>query len=120
MKHCPICQNADLHITQLSCGDCGIEMGGHFHTPPLARLSREETELATLLILHGGNLKTLAEALGITYPTLRKRLDNVITSLKGQQKLDENLIATTMDKIEHKTIPAGEGIRLIKEINNEL
>jgi len=120
MKICPICNNSDLHIKTLCCNSCNVEVGGNLHTSPLARLGKEETELATFLILHGGNLKTLAEELKITYPTLRKRLDNIIEILKGVCDEDESRIDNILNQMEKGEIKGEEGLRIIKEIRYEI
>ena len=59
-RNCPVCNNHDLGITQLSCSNCGLSLIGKFATSPLARLAGEETKLAVLMKLCGVNLKQLA------------------------------------------------------------
>lgn len=58
---------------------------------PLAALPREDLDLITELVLHSGSLKDLAAAYGVSYPTIRSRLDRVIERLaaaKNGQKPD--------------------------------
>ncbi len=50
---------------------------------PLLRLPREDLDLITELVLRSGSLKDLATAYGVSYPTIRNRLDRVIDRLKG-------------------------------------
>ena len=49
---------------------------------PLARLAREDLDLITELVLRSGSLKDLAVAYGVSYPTIRARLDRVIERLQ--------------------------------------
>ncbi len=49
---------------------------------PLAQLSREDLDLIMELVLQSGSLKDLATAYGVSYPTIRLRLDRVISRLK--------------------------------------
>ncbi len=49
---------------------------------PLGGLSREDLDLITQLVLRSGSLKDLAEAYGVSYPTIRGRLDRVIERLR--------------------------------------
>jgi hypothetical protein len=49
---------------------------------PLASLPREDLALITELVLQSGSLKDLAAAYGVSYPTIRARLDKVIERLK--------------------------------------
>jgi hypothetical protein len=49
---------------------------------PLAALPREDLDLVTELVLQSGSLKDLAAAYGVSYPTIRLRVDRVIERLK--------------------------------------
>jgi hypothetical protein len=53
---------------------------------PLASLTPEDWDLITELVLRSGSLKDLAEAYGVSYPTIRLRLDRVIERLKAAMK----------------------------------
>jgi len=119
MTECLIC-NHPLTIESLSCEKCKMSYNGTFHFPRLARLSKEEQKLAELLVLHGGNLKTMAETLEVSYPTLKKKLNKLSTSLKNKQQEDEHYIEDILHAIESKEMSAEEGIKLIREINGEL
>ncbi len=50
---------------------------------PLGRLPREDLDLIVELVLRSGSLKDLATAYGVSYPTIRLRLDRVIERLRG-------------------------------------
>ncbi len=73
MTQCPLC-NKTLSVVALKCNDCSIEYHGKFYTSALTMLQKEEQHLVEMLIVHGGNLKEIAEAMHISYPTLKKRL----------------------------------------------
>jgi hypothetical protein len=49
---------------------------------PLAALPREDLDLVMELVLQSGSLKDLAAAYGVSYPTIRLRVDRVIERLK--------------------------------------
>ncbi len=73
--------------------------------------------LGEALILAGGNLKELALSLGVSYPTVRKRVDDLIEELQTLRAEDERKIDDILRSIEAGTIPAAKGTRLIKELN---
>lgn len=50
---------------------------------PLASLPREDLDLIVQLVLHSGSIKDLASSYGVSYPTIRTRLDRVIDRLRG-------------------------------------
>ena len=72
---------------------------------PLHGLSRDDLDLITELVLRSGSLKDLADAYGVSYPTIRLRLDKVIERLsaivKGKQPDPLNeLLATLVERGE--------------------
>ena len=79
------------------------EIGTDRH--PLCQLSREDLDLVTELVLKSGSLKDLATAYGVSYPTIRLRVDRVIerlAALKNGQKPDplSELLATLLERGE--------------------
>ncbi len=119
MTKCVICNN-DLTVTACHCPSCNTGYNGSFSFPRLARLSQEEQQLAEVLILHGGNLKEMAEDIHISYPTLKKRLKELSEVLEKKKREDEAAIEQILKEIELGKINAEEGIRRIREINGEL
>jgi hypothetical protein len=109
-----------MTLTRMSC-ECGrLLLDGEVHVPPLARLSGEERQLAEELILCGGNLKSLAGRFGITYPTLRKRLDNMIETLESERRRDREQIDRILAQMEKGDIDPEQGLQRIEEIKGEL
>ncbi|MCB9838127.1 MAG: DUF2089 family protein [Phycisphaeraceae bacterium] len=49
----------------------------------MSRLAPADQELITQLTLHSGSLKALAKTYGVSYPTIRRRLDEVIERLRA-------------------------------------
>ena len=116
---CLICET-DLNIIKLTCEACSTQYGGTFYFPRLARLSLEEQRLSESLIEHGGNLKEMAVVLGVSYPTLKKRLNELAESLREKKQEDEKKIEQILKDIELQKMSAEEGIKLIRELNGEL
>jgi hypothetical protein len=119
MRECPICHEP-LQAVKLRCDACKTAYEGEFVLPRLARLDTESQRLAEALIEHGGNLKEMSEALDISYPTLKKRLNALSQALRKLREQDEQTIGEILEAIESGAMPAKEGIRRIKEINGEL
>ncbi len=93
---------------------------GTMRMPRLARLSREGLDLAERLILAGGNLKDVASEVGISYPTLRRRVDTLIEELESLKQDDQDAVNGILSEIESGAMRAEEGARLIKEIHGTL
>ena len=56
-------------------------MQGDYLLPALSRLGREDQEFALAFILRSGSLKEMARLYGVSYPTVRNRLDDLIARL---------------------------------------
>ncbi len=77
---CPVC-GQELHVTRLQCGSCGTGIDGHFRLGRFARLSGEHLGFLEVFIKNRGIIKDVEAELGISYPTVRARLDEVIRVL---------------------------------------
>ena len=63
---------------RLRCGGCGTAVEGAFPLPVLARLDAEEQAFVLRFLKASGSLKEVARQYGISYPTVRNRLDGLI------------------------------------------
>lgn len=79
-KLCPSC-GAGLRVTQLSCPGCETLVSGSYRLPVFSRLSNDDQEFVLSFILSSGSLKQMARLYGVSYPTVRNRLDDLISVL---------------------------------------
>jgi hypothetical protein len=98
---CPICAN-ELAVTRLHCGTCGTTLDGDFSVGRFGRLSREQLALLESFIRSRGNLRDMERELGISYPTVRNRVEALVRALG----LAEGEGATATDEIDHDTSKA--------------
>lgn len=85
---CPSCQ-AKLKVKKLVCASCDTEVEGLYSMPPLASLNNEEQTFVMQFVKSGGSLKDMASFMGLSYPTVRNLLDEIIsklTKLEQQKK----------------------------------
>lgn len=80
---CPYCQ-APMRAARRSCRACGISIDAEFPHQPLSQLPIEHQRFIELFVLAGGSLKEIATQAGVSYPTVRSRLDKVIAELRLQ------------------------------------
>lgn len=78
--HCPVCDH-ELRISKLTCTHCPTKIEGEFSTCKFCRLPAEQLIFVEAFIKCRGNIKEVEKELGISYPTVRSRLDSVIESL---------------------------------------
>jgi hypothetical protein len=77
---CPVC-SGELTITRLHCRSCGTALEGEFGVGRFGRLSREQLGLLESFLRSRGNLKEMERELGISYPTVRGRIDALVRAL---------------------------------------
>ncbi|MGH2418497.1 MAG: DUF2089 domain-containing protein [Candidatus Limnocylindria bacterium] len=77
---CPVC-SGELTIARLHCRTCGTALEGEFGVGRFGRLDREQMSLLESFLRSRGNLKEMERELGISYPTVRGRVDALIRSL---------------------------------------
>lgn len=78
--NCPAC-DASLKVGRLFCEECGTEVCGNFELPVLARLSEKEQQFVLDFVKSSGSLKDMAKNIGVSYPTVRNILDDLIEKL---------------------------------------
>jgi hypothetical protein len=77
---CPVCEG-ELAITRLHCRSCGTALEGEFGVGRYGRLSREQLSLLESFLRSRGNLKEMERELGISYPTVRGRVEALLRAL---------------------------------------
>jgi len=91
---CPVCEG-ELTISRLHCRSCGTALEGEFGVGRFGRLSKEQMSLLESFLRSRGNLKEMERELGISYPTVRGRVDALVRALgladgvEGEAELDD-------------------------------
>lgn len=77
---CPVCAG-ELTVTRLHCRSCGTALEGEFGVGRFGRLDRDQMSLLESFLRSRGNLKEMERELGISYPTVRGRVDALVRVL---------------------------------------
>jgi hypothetical protein len=77
---CPVCEH-ELEVTRLHCRECGTTLEGEFSVGRFGRLTREQLALLESFLRSRGNLRDMERELGISYPTVRGRVDALVRAL---------------------------------------
>lgn len=112
--HCRICER-ELTVERVACHRCDCALEGNFTLPLLARLTREEQKFIEIFISLSGNLKNVASTLGVSYPTVRNRLDRIIASLEALAEADQRKREELIDSVERGDIPPEVAARLLED-----
>jgi hypothetical protein len=70
-----------MEVRRLECPTCGVGVDGRFDAGPLAKLSREQLGFVEVFLRNRGKIKDVEEDLGISYPTVVSKLNDVLVSL---------------------------------------
>lgn len=82
---CPSCEG-NLTVTSLRCPECSITIDGDFAMPQLLKLGRAQIDFIEVFIKNRGIIREVERELGVSYPTVRARLDEVILALGYSSK----------------------------------
>ena len=112
---CPYCQQA-MTVSRMTCHACSIAVEGTFPTPRLANLPFEHQRFIEMFVLAGGNLKEIAEQTGVSYPTVRSRLDKIIAALREEIGRTQKRKGSILDAVSEGKLSPDAAAKLIKEI----
>src|SRR5262249_7646148 len=106
---CPV-RARELRVVRLACGGCGTSLEGRFGLGRLQRLSREQIAFVEVFIKCRGKIKDVEQELGVSYPTVIARLDQVVAAMdfpaegaSSQQGILDDLAGGKIDAKEAAT-----------------
>ena len=132
-SRCPACGSA-LTITECQCSNCRLQLRGVFEPGPFSRLSAEQLAFVGVFLRARGNLTEVERTLGVSYPTIRNKLDEVNSVLEGTAEKQppsspENLPETPenrlevrqriLQKVAEKKLTATEAIQMLDELKRK-
>ena len=77
------CNNCgrQMQVEQMVCRPCDLTMEGEFEVPSLAQLSLEDQLFVVAFVRHHGSIKKMERLFGVSYPTVKNRLNAIGESL---------------------------------------
>jgi len=103
ITQCPICQS-NLEITKLYCRSCDTIIEGHFqHATPFQQLTSEQMSFMVTFVRNEGKINRVGEELGMSYPTVRSRLHDLIRAL-GYEVGEEEEATGSLPEEERRSI----------------
>ncbi|MGI6344994.1 MAG: DUF2089 domain-containing protein [Bacillota bacterium] len=118
---CPIC-GKKLAVTELTCHYCETKISGDFESCRFCGLTPEQKAFVEVFLRSRGNIKEVERELGISYPTVRSRLDNVLEALGyhveqaprpdySQQRKE------VLEQLSRGELSAEEAVKLLKSMS---
>jgi hypothetical protein len=116
---CPVC-GGQYETTRLTCASCKSELSGTFGGCDFCKLSEEEAYFVLTFLKCRGSIKDMEKSLGISYPTVRSRLDAVIKRLGLESSLSTDEIKeerkSIFDRLDKGEITADQAAELLKNL----
>ena len=117
VSRCPACGNTEFRIERLACTNCGTAVEGKFSVSRLATLPDEQVAFVETFLKCRGNIKEVERELGISYPTVRSRLDKVIAMLglgEDERRMSRVEVLAALERNEMKPEEAVQALRDLK------
>jgi len=115
---CPVCHD-NLLVTRLLCRNCGTSLEGRFSMERLFQLTPDQLHFVEVFLRCEGKINCVQEELGLSYPTVRSRLDEVVRALgygadEGREAGDEQR-REILEQLARQEISSEEAFRILRE-----
>ncbi len=119
---CPVCGD-QMYVTRLECENCHSALEGQFHLGPFQNLSPDQLQFLEVFIRCRGQNKAIQELLNISYPTVIKKLDELIVALgyepdplaERRREILEMLSQNKISAVQAQQLLAGLNVPRIPE-----
>jgi hypothetical protein len=111
-----IAQGAPLVVERVCIPEKGIAVEGAFVLPQLSRLSLEDQVFITAFIRSHGSIKEMEQVFGVSYPTIKSRLNRIAGQLDFIETDPSPSRAEVLDRLSQGEISADEAIRVLEEM----
>jgi hypothetical protein len=120
-NNCPLCQGKVV-VTRFYCPGCQTSVEGSFipQQSPFQNLTQEQMNFLLTFVRSEGRLNRMEEILGLSYPTLKNRLNDLITALGFQPekeiriKLSDSQRQQVLDDLENGRIDSNQALRYLQ------
>lgn len=118
-SRCPVCRS-ELEVSRLHCPSCDTTIDGRFTGGPFAHLTAEHLDFIVTFVRCEGRINRMEQELGLSYPTIRNRLMEVIRALGFEPGKDEAVEISAekrnsvLEDLEAGKISADEAMRMLR------
>lgn len=119
LNACPVC-GADLLVTEYHCEACDTRVGGRFESTTFPGLTAEQLDFIRTFVRCEGKITRMEVELGLSYPTIRSRLQDIIRAMGYEPRRDEAEGAAgkrraVLDDLEAGRISVQDAMRELRE-----
>jgi len=120
LNRCPVCRS-ELTVTRLHCATCDTSVEGRFSTGSyFGNLTPEQIEFIITFVRCEGKINRVEQEIGLSYPTIRNRLHDVIRALGFEPGREETPEVTEerrrsiLDDLDAGKITSEAAMRLLR------
>ncbi len=118
---CPLC-SGELTVTKIYCRDCDTTYEGRFSSGAFSSLTQEQLNFIITFVRCEGKITRVEDEIGLSYPTIRNRLHEVIRALGFEPGGSDEVPGLTdkdrqriLEDLDAGVIGAEEAMRLLRE-----
>lgn len=117
---CPIC-GGEIAVTKFQCHDCDTSIEGRFTSGAFAQLTLEQLDFVEAFVRNEGKITRLEAEMGLSYPTIRNRLHEIIRALGYEpgetetSKLSEADRRKILEDLEQGKIKYEDAMQMLEE-----
>jgi hypothetical protein len=111
---CPSCGEG-LLVVKLECPECGTGVAGRYRMCPVCSLTGESRRLFNMFLESRGNLKDVQRKLGISYPTVRARIEELFRALGGGERHPLEIL----DDLHNGELSVERAVELLRGVSKE-
>jgi len=117
---CPLC-GGEVTVTRIYCRECDTTIEGRFGGGPFSQLKPDQLAFVETFVRCEGRINRMEDELGLSYPTIRNRLHEVIRALGYEpggdeaQEVMEEKRQRVLDDLDKGLISAEEAMKLLQE-----
>ena len=109
---CPVCSH-HLTVAAVACERCDTQVTGRFRHCQFCSLDDRQRELLLVFLQARGNTKELERHLGVSYPTARARLEELLAALDVDAVPERRSTADVLHALARGEIDVAEALREI-------
>lgn len=119
LNRCPVCKS-ELTVTRLHCPNCDTSVEGRFTTGSFGNLSPEQIDFIITFVRCEGKINRMEQEIGLSYPTIRNRLQEVIRALgfepgrEESPEITEERRRTILDDLDSGKISTESAMRMLR------
>lgn len=108
-------QGEEIVVERIRLSRSGVAIEGAFELPPLSRLTEEDQMFSAAFIKSHGSIKEMERMFGVSYPTIKARLNRIGEQLDFVEINPPILKEEVLSKLENGEISVDEAEKMLKE-----